>query len=100
MSSRSSSGRSTRFPRDRSSTSAGRRGSARRGCEFEVDVPFGILVDALDEYLAAMDPAQIDRALGDAAADLGAVFPSLGQRADAGGRFRAHRAVAALLERP
>jgi len=70
-----------------------------RGSEFEVDVPFGILVDALDEYLAAMDPAQIDRALGDAAADLGAVFPSLGQRADAGGRFRAHRAVAALLER-
>ena len=70
-----------------------------RGSEYEADVPFGILVDALDEYLAALDDARLERLAGEAAADLGAVFPSLAGRAGAAGRFRAHRAVALLLER-
>ena len=70
-----------------------------RGAEYESEVPFGILVDALDEYLAGLDAARLERAAAEAAADLGAVFPSLAGRADGSGRFRAHRAVAGLLER-
>ena len=70
-----------------------------RGAEYEIDVPFGILVDALDEYLAGLDGARLERVAGEAAADLGAVFPSLHARAGSAGRFRAHWAVAGLLER-
>jgi DNA-binding CsgD family transcriptional regulator len=68
-----------------------------RGSEYESELPFGILVDALDDHLGALDRARLDRVAGDAAADLGTVFPSLAARA--GGRFGAHRAVASLLER-
>jgi len=68
-----------------------------RGAEYEVDVPFAILVDALDEYLAGLDEARLARATGEAAADLGAIFPSL--HADGAARFGPHRAVAGLLER-
>ncbi len=70
-----------------------------RGAEYEIDVPFGILIDALDEYLAGLDGARLERVTGDALADLGAVFPSLHERAGGAGRFRAHWAVAGLLER-
>jgi DNA-binding NarL/FixJ family response regulator len=70
-----------------------------RGAEYEIDVPFGILVDALDEYLAGLDAARLDRVAAEAAADLAAVFPSLAGRAAGAGRFRAHQAVAGLLER-
>ena len=70
-----------------------------RAAEYEVDLPFGILVDALDEYLAELDPARFDRVAGEAAADLAAVFPSLERRATGAGRFGPHRAVAGLLER-
>ena len=61
-----------------------------RGSEYEIDVPFAILVDALDEYLAGLDGARLDRVAGEAAADLGAVFPSLEGRAGGAVRFRAH----------
>ena len=61
-------------------------------------MPFGILVDALDEHLGGLDSAQLARALGDAADDLAAVFPSL-RRQEEPGRFGPHRAIAGLLER-
>ena len=71
-----------------------------RGAEYESEVPFGILVDALDEYLAGLDGARLERVAGDAAADLGAVFPSL---RGASGRRRAlprrTARCAGLLER-
>src|SRR5918994_1478787 len=70
-----------------------------RAAEYEVDLPFGILVDALDEYLAELDPARFDRVAGEAAADLAAVFPSLERRATGAGRFGPHRAVAGLRGR-
>jgi len=73
--------------------------------ELESDLPFCLFVDALDEYVAGLDPRRI-AALGDGvAADLGQVLPALGdQAADGRGRgaderYRAHGAVRALLER-
>jgi ATP/maltotriose-dependent transcriptional regulator MalT len=72
--------------------------------EFERDLPFSVFVDALDEYLASLEPDRL-AALDDAvAAELAHVFPSLS--ALAGGRrvspqherYRSHRAVRALFE--
>jgi len=72
--------------------------------EFEQDLPFSVFVDALDEYIAGLEPDRLT-VLGDAVqAELAHVFPSLS--ALAGGRqvspqherYRSHRAVRALLE--
>jgi ATP/maltotriose-dependent transcriptional regulator MalT len=72
--------------------------------EFEHDLPFSVFVDALDEYVAGLEPDRL-AALDDAVqAELAHVFPSLS--ALAGGhevalqseRYRSHRAVRALLE--
>jgi ATP/maltotriose-dependent transcriptional regulator MalT len=72
--------------------------------EFENDLPFSVFVDALDEYVAGLEPARL-AVLDDAVqAELAYVFPSLS--ALAGGqqvspqheRYRSHRAVRALLE--
>ncbi len=62
-----------------------------RGAEYETDVPFGILVDALDEHLNGLDPAQLARAVGDAGDDLASVFPSLQRQAEQGGSARTGR---------
>jgi tetratricopeptide (TPR) repeat protein len=59
--------------------------------ELESDLPFGVFVDALDEYLYALEPHGF-------APELGAVFPSL-RRGDAQhDRYQLHRAVRELLE--
>jgi ATP/maltotriose-dependent transcriptional regulator MalT len=72
--------------------------------EFENDLPFSVFVDALDEYVAGLEPARL-AVLDDAVkAELAHVFPALS--ALAGGqpvaaqheRYRSHRAVRALLE--
>jgi tetratricopeptide (TPR) repeat protein len=72
--------------------------------EFENDFPFSVFVDALDEYVAGLEPGRL-AVLDDAVqAELAHVFPSLS--ALAGGRqvspqherYRSHRAVRALLE--
>jgi DNA-binding NarL/FixJ family response regulator len=74
-----------------------------RAAEFERDVPFGVMVDALDDHLAAMDPRELERLSGGALAELARVFPALAHSRSAshGGlqeeRYRAHRAVRALL---
>jgi ATP/maltotriose-dependent transcriptional regulator MalT len=72
--------------------------------EFENDLPFSVFVDALDEYVAGVEPDRL--AVLDVAvqAELAYIFPSLS--ALAGGhqispqheRYRSHRAVRALLE--
>src|SRR5215472_16742497 len=86
---------------------AGARGHlvlAGAASEFERDLPFSVFVDALDEYVAGLEPdrlAVLDNAVQ---AELAHVFPSLS--ALAGGqqvspqheRYRSHRAVRALLE--
>src|SRR5215211_1653339 len=72
-----------------------------RGAELERDLPFGLWVDDLAAWLG---PDRLERMLGDRVAELARVLPSV----DAGGaapapalqdeRYRAHRAVRALLE--
>lgn len=76
-----------------------------RAAEFDRDVPFGVVVDALDAYLASHDPKVLERWEPEAREELGAIFPSLRESswsAPAGAgeeRYRAHRAMRWLLER-
>lgn len=77
-----------------------------RAAEFEQDVPFGPIVDALNDHLGALEPAVL-RALDEALlAELGSVFPSLARHAVTGGagddgigRYRVHYAIRSVLER-
>jgi len=84
-----------------------------RGCivlggsasELERDLPFWVFVDALDEYVAALDPRLAASLRDDVRSELAHVLPSLSESASGGGavaqdeRYRAHRAVRELLER-
>ena len=75
-----------------------------RGAELERDLPFGVWVDALDDHAAWLGSDRIERMLGDRVAELARVLPSIdaGDAAPAPAlqdeRYRAHRAVRALLE--
>src|SRR3954447_11175696 len=77
-----------------------------RAAELERDLPFGLIVHALDDYLESLDARAFDRLAADGLGELAAVFPSMGAL-QAGGdepstvaeRFRAHRAVRELIER-
>jgi len=72
--------------------------------EFENDLPFSVFVDAVDEYVAGLEPGQLAVLDGAVQAELAHVFPALS--ALGGGlqvspqheRYRSHRAVRALLE--
>src|SRR5262245_11863379 len=72
--------------------------------ELESDLPFSLFVDALDEYVEGLDPGRLAALDDDVQAELAHVFPSLAPLA--GGRqvsleherYRAHRAVRALLD--
>jgi DNA-binding CsgD family transcriptional regulator len=74
-----------------------------RGAELEQDLPFGVWVDALDDHVAWLGPDRLIRMLGDRVGELARVLPSAGRETGAAAlpdeRFRAHRAVGALLER-
>ena len=74
--------------------------------EFERELPFGLIVDALDEYLESLDPRVFSHLATDDVAELGGVFPALrslapglGEPSTAAERFRAYRAVRKLMER-
>ena len=73
--------------------------------ELEADLPFWIFVDALEEYVAGLDPRRLASLDDDVRAELAQVFPSLADLAAAGGAgsrtsaTAAHRAVRELLER-
>jgi DNA-binding CsgD family transcriptional regulator len=77
-----------------------------RAAEFEHDVPFGVIVDALNDHVGSLGPAVL-RALDAATlSELAWILPSLsgleaeGARAPGGEqRYRVHYAVRALLER-
>ena len=72
-----------------------------RGAELERELPFGIWVAALDDHVAALGPIRLEGLVGDRAAELARVLPSAGEAALGGlqdERFRAHRAVRALLQ--
>ncbi|HEX4719071.1 MAG TPA: AAA family ATPase, partial [Thermoleophilaceae bacterium] len=90
------------------------RQAERRGClalrggasEFERELPFGLVVDALDEYLEAFDPSEFNRLSAEDVSELARVFPALSslnpeseQPTTAAERFRAHRAVRDVIER-
>jgi DNA-binding NarL/FixJ family response regulator/tetratricopeptide (TPR) repeat protein len=69
--------------------------------ELERELPFWIFVDALDEYLEALEPRRTGGLDEELLADLGGVFPSLAEGAEpAKGdeRLRVHRGVRQLLE--
>jgi ATP/maltotriose-dependent transcriptional regulator MalT len=89
----------------------GARAEARRwlvlsgsASELERDVPFSVLVDALDEYVRGLDPGRFSSLTEDVRTELAHVLPSLSALQSAGAtalqheRYRSHRAVRALLE--
>jgi predicted ATPase len=88
-------------------TRAGARGHlvlSGAASEFENDLPFSVFVDALDEYVAGLEPGRL-AVLDDAVqAELAHIFPSLSALAGSQlaapqhERYRSHRAVRALLE--
>ncbi len=76
-----------------------------RGAELERELPFGIWVDALDDHVAELGSDRLERLLGERIGELARVLPSVAA-SDAPAssalqdeRYRAHRAVRALLER-
>ncbi|HEX5923318.1 MAG TPA: AAA family ATPase [Baekduia sp.] len=73
-----------------------------RGAEMERELPFGVWVDALDDHVAALGPERLEALVGDRVVELSRILPSAGGGAPVGGlqdeRFRAHRAVRALLQ--
>ncbi len=73
---------------------------AGRGSEFERELPFALLADALDDHLGALDPARLARLDRDELAELAVALPSLRAFADgAGSSAGLQRAVRGLLER-
>jgi DNA-binding NarL/FixJ family response regulator len=77
---------------------------AGSAAELERDVPFSVFVDALDQYVAGLEPMRLTGLEPHIQVELAHVFPSLS--ALAGGReaapqqerYRSHRAVRALLQ--
>jgi ATP/maltotriose-dependent transcriptional regulator MalT len=77
-----------------------------RATELERDFPFGLIVDALDGYLASLDARSFDRLAAEELGELASVFPALRSLHAAGSgvrtaaeRFRAYFAARELLER-
>src|SRR5215207_886358 len=73
--------------------------------ELERDLPFWVFVDALDEYVAGLEPRRFEALDGDVRSELAFVLPAL-SRLEAvreaplqHERYRSHRAVRELLER-
>ena len=77
-----------------------------RAAEFEQELPFGVIIDALDAYVQSLGPRSVDRLAADGLDELAEVFPSLRSLrsatwtpSTAAERFRAYYAVRDLLER-
>jgi DNA-binding CsgD family transcriptional regulator len=72
--------------------------------ELELDLPFWVFVDALDEYVQGLEPQRLESLAEDVRSELAHVFPSLSALASGNGsalqheRYRSHRAVRDLLE--
>ena len=76
-----------------------------RAAEFERDVPFGVIVDALNDYLGGLEPHVLRSLDDDALAELASVFPSLFRYGDGAtprgldaDRYRTRYAIRSLLE--
>src|SRR6478735_5488618 len=78
------------------------RGSAS---ELESDLPFWIFVDALDEYVAGLDPRVLSGLSDETLGEIAHMLPSVstvavdGPRLLQDERYRAHRAIRELLAR-
>lgn len=76
---------------------------AGRAAEFERDLPFGVFVDALDDYLASLDPKWFGGLGAQGLSELATAFPALTPLAGdqtpglQDERYRTYRAVRALL---
>jgi predicted ATPase len=73
-----------------------------RGTELETEEPFAALVEALDDFLASLEPRRL-QTLSKRLPHLSEVLPTFGALAEttpgpAGERYRHHRAIQALLE--
>ena len=72
--------------------------------ELEADLPFWVFVDALDEFVAGLEPRRLGTLDGQVRAELQLVFPSMPRQEAPSGpalqdeRYRTHRAVRELLE--
>src|SRR3954468_1160794 len=75
------------------------------GADFDRDLPFWVFVDALDEYLAGVEPRRLANLDEEVRVELAQVFPSLSDLGRGGSpgalheRYRTNRAVRELLER-
>jgi DNA-binding CsgD family transcriptional regulator len=75
------------------------------GADLERDLPFWVFVDALDEYLAGVEPRRLANLDEDVRVELAQIFPSLSDLGRGGSpgalheRYRTNRAVRELLER-
>ncbi len=75
-----------------------------RASEFEQDQAFGVFVHALDDYLASRDRRDLEPLDADSRNELSGVFPALRRSPESrvpglpSERYRAHRAVRALLD--
>ena len=84
---------------------AGRLVLSGAASELERDLPFSVVVDALDEHLRGIEPERFEALGDDVRTGLAGVFPSLLRFApERDGivrheRYRSHRAVRELLER-
>jgi predicted ATPase len=76
----------------------GRLVLAGSASELERDLPFGVFVDALDEYLYGIEPRRLANLDDATRAELAHIFPSLDGGARDEARYRLHRAARALLE--
>ena len=78
-----------------------------RAAEFERDIPFGLIVDALNDYLASLEPAMLRALDDDALSEIGSILPSLPRPESVGSRppgegaerYRLHYAIRSVLER-
>src|SRR3954453_17119620 len=71
--------------------------------ELERDLPFWVFVDALDDYIAGIDPRRLERMDEAVRAELGQMFPALSAPQVSASqalheRYRTQRAVRVLLE--
>src|SRR4051812_23550128 len=75
------------------------------GADLQRDLPFWVFVDALDEYVAGVEPRRLANLDEDVRVELAQVFPSLSDLRRGGSpgalheRYRTNRAVRELLER-
>ena len=77
-----------------------------RAAEYERELPFGLVIDAVDPYLESLESQAYERLARDGVEDLAGIFPALrglGGKAEepvsATERFRIHNSVRDLLER-